>query len=96
MEFVVIWLICGFIAAAIASGKGNSGGAAFLLGVLLGPLGILIAAIRKANPQQADRDSAGRGMVKCPFCAEFIRPEATVCSHCSWDLPERPETRGHT
>jgi hypothetical protein len=27
------------------------------------------------------------GSRKCPFCAESMRPEATVCMHCGRDLP---------
>ena len=26
--------------------------------------------------------------VKCPFCAEMIKPEATVCKHCGRDVFE--------
>ena len=24
---------------------------------------------------------------KCPFCAEFVQPDATVCKHCRKDIP---------
>lgn len=50
MPFVVIWLICGGIASAVARPKGQAG-AGFALGVLLGPIGILIAAVMKSTPE---------------------------------------------
>lgn len=42
--FVVFWIICGVIGGAVGSGK-NMGCAGFLLGLLLGPLGIIIVAV---------------------------------------------------
>jgi hypothetical protein len=27
--------------------------------------------------------------VECPFCAEMIRPRATICRFCGRDLPRR-------
>ena len=43
--FVVVWLVCGAIGAAIMSGKGRSGVGGFALGVLLGPIGLIIALL---------------------------------------------------
>ena len=39
MEYIIIWIVCGIGAAAIASSKGRSAGAWFLGGLLLGPYG---------------------------------------------------------
>lgn len=38
-------LLCGFISAAVASSKGLSAGAYFVVGLLLGVIGIIIAAV---------------------------------------------------
>jgi len=51
MTYVIIWLICGFGCAAIASSKNKSAFGWFFLGVLLGPLGILIIGFMKAEDE---------------------------------------------
>jgi hypothetical protein len=78
MDYVVIWLICGIIGAMIGSKKG-AGGTGFCLGVLLGPIGILIAIFMKGS---------GR---KCAYCMEFLNPQATVCAHCQREQPATAE-----
>ena len=49
MEIVVapIWLLSGIVGAWIATTKGRSGCGWFLLCALLGPLGVVIAAVVK-------------------------------------------------
>jgi hypothetical protein len=47
MGFVFLWLICGFGCAAIASSKNKSALNWFLLGILTGPLGLLIIGFMK-------------------------------------------------
>lgn len=97
MEFVVlvaVWLLLSVLAGKIADRKGRSGGSYFLLSLLLSPaVGLLAAAI--ATPDRAaaegQRISSGDER-KCPFCAELVKREATVCRFCSKDLPP-PEAR---
>ena len=48
MEFVLLWLLCGFIAGIIGSKKGE-GCVGFIVGVLLGPFGILAAIASKGK-----------------------------------------------
>ena len=75
--WIVIWVICGFIAGKISSSKGRTFIEGFLLGVLIGFLGIIAELV-------LSRKSPSR---KCPYCAEVVKIEATVCKHCGRDLP---------
>ncbi|MEG9306422.1 zinc ribbon domain-containing protein [Klebsiella pneumoniae] len=38
--------------------------------------------------EQSQLDS---GLVKCPYCAEMIKPEAIKCKHCGSDVKEAIE-----
>jgi len=56
VAFIVFFAVCGFIGSALASPKGKSG-AGFALGFLLGPIGIVVAALLSPSPEvQAMRD----------------------------------------
>ena len=103
MEWVIIWIIwlaCGFIAGAVNNSGGHSFWSGLALGLILGPIGVIIALITGSNePEMRTRarsgeaDQVARGeMKRCPFCAELIRPEATVCPWC-WQRPGRPDDR---
>lgn len=69
IELLIVWVVCGFIAAAIGSRKGASG-SSFVIGLLLGPLGIVIVLVSKGH------------RVECPHCRELMHPDASVCPHC--------------
>ena len=87
MIYIVIWLLCGVLAATIYSRKGRSGAAAFIVGLLLGPIGVLLAAISSTDGAALEQKQLATGQLKkCPHCGEMIRPEATVCRFCHRDL----------
>jgi hypothetical protein len=69
VEFFIVWILCGVVAAFIGAKKGVAT-AGFIVGFLLGPFGILIALFSKG-----DRRS-------CLYCKEWIHKDATVCPHC--------------
>lgn len=72
---MLIWAVLGaLIGVAAASTKGFSIAGGVIGGILLGPLAILMFLV----------SGSGR---KCPFCAEYVKNEATVCKHCGKDLP---------
>ncbi|MFM2408171.1 MAG: hypothetical protein RL358_913 [Pseudomonadota bacterium] len=58
----------------------------FGLGVLVGVIFISVATIR--NEIRPANNS--KSMCKCPFCAEFIDINATLCKHCKSSLPAQP------
>jgi predicted amidophosphoribosyltransferase len=65
---VPLWYVSACIGRAIGSEK-NSPEAGFMLGLLLGPLGWIIAFFVDNRP-------------KCPSCFGRIDSKATVCPHC--------------
>lgn len=73
MELILIWILCGIVAALIGGAKGR-GCLGFILGILLGPFGILIMLVTPGD------------RIPCPYCRERIHPDATVCPHCQKEI----------
>ena len=79
-------LLSGYAGMTIWARKGGKPGGGFLLGALLGVLGVFILAV--AKPKQKEIDSAARsaGLVRCPHCAELIHYQAHVCRYCQREV----------
>jgi membrane protease subunit (stomatin/prohibitin family) len=83
---VFFWFLCGVAAGINLSGKGRSGFGGFLLGALLGPVGLVIALVMPRNEAAIERQQVQRGESrKCPQCAELVKYEAKICRHCGAD-----------
>lgn len=74
--------------ATVAWYKGRSALGFFLLSMLLTPLIGLVAALIAApcqNREEVFMLRTGRSR-KCPFCAEIIKQEATICRYCGREV----------
>lgn len=91
MLFLSGWFICGLIAALIGNSRGDNGCGWFVLGILLGPIGILLSFFAKGKEQQ-ELEKARKGKSNkykiCPKCAETVLKEALVCKHCGHEFSE--------
>jgi hypothetical protein len=70
IPLALLWVVCAIGASFIASGRGADGFMWFLMGCLLGPVGLLLAF------------GAGPGTMRCPACAEDVLAIANKCRHC--------------
>lgn len=90
MELVILVLAsfgalaCGVVGAYIAGNKCAST-SGFLWGLILGPIGVVVACFLDERP-------------RCPRCKERVNPQAEICAHCrsavAWVAgePVAPET----
>jgi hypothetical protein len=91
--FVILWILCGIAGGAMLS-RYNKAGSGFLLGWLLGPIGLIIAWTMRDNAKidevtttsQQRSSSKARDERECPYCAERILRKARVCKHCNREV----------
>lgn len=90
MEFLVIWSIMAGVVAMVAVSKGRTGWKWFLYGFAIWPIALvhILVTHRSTVVVEARAIQAGQA-VKCPHCAELIKPEALVCRFCSRDVSPR-------
>jgi hypothetical protein len=76
----LFWAVVGaLIGASAAQRRGFNTMAGAVSGLLLGPFAFalyFVSGVTRANESR-----------KCPFCAEWIKSEATVCKHCHREVP---------
>jgi len=70
------WLIAMPVLGALIGAKKGSVLFCAFLGLLLGPIGVLLALAYDGNIRKP-----------CPFCKEKVHKEAIACPHCQRDLP---------
>jgi hypothetical protein len=83
------WLPFGVVSAVVAKNRGRSGCGWFLLGILFGPFGLILAFVVAKNQAVLEQRLVQRGeMQYCPYCAELVRAEAIKCRHCGENFGE--------
>ena len=94
MEYIIpFWILCGIAGAGMLSRYGKAG-SGFLLGLLLGPIGLIIAWTMRDTAKLDEAKSSGaapgsaedRVKRECPHCAERILVKAKVCKHCGREV----------
>jgi hypothetical protein len=80
MFWFLFWALVGaLIGVSAAQRRGFNTVAGAVGGLLLGPFAFVLYFVSGVL-----RPNEGR---KCPFCAEWIKSEATVCKHCHREVP---------
>ena len=83
---LTVWIGASHLIGEYAQKKGRSYWGFFLLSTLCLPIGLAIALI--ASPSE-ESSAITSNLLKCEFCAEYIKHEAKVCKHCGGNQPLR-------
>lgn len=75
MGFIIVLLFSGFVSYLIGNKKGIAT-SSFFLGLILGPIGIIIVLLSKGN------------MISCPYCKKLIDFNALKCPYCQSNISE--------
>lgn len=91
-------LLTGISAAIVASNKGRDVTGWFLLGFILGPIGIVLSLVVSRNEENLQEHAVASGEFRvCEYCAELVKFQAKICKHCGKELPKlsKPEMAAH-
>lgn len=80
---IFFWIVCMFASALIAGRRGNPEFRAAGWALLLGPIGILVAAATPINRKMLQEEAIKDGELKrCTACAEGVSIHANTCRFC--------------
>ena len=82
MELLMFAAVLGIIPGMIAHRKGRG----FLGWWIFGTLAFIVA-LPLAILREPATEGANAPFRTCPYCAETIKSQASVCKHCGRDLP---------
>ena len=86
MVFLLLAVLIGLVPAMIAAKKGRNFAIWWIYGSLIFIVALPHALLARGLNESVDAQQQAAGNVKCPHCAEWIRPEAKVCKHCGRDV----------
>lgn len=99
VAFLLVEGILAFIPAYIAREKGRSFGAFWALGffatIVVGLIAVLAMPSIEKKLRTVRTDASGKVLageiempetIKCPICAEMVKPEASKCRYCQSDI----------
>lgn len=85
---IPLWLACAIWATVLMRQRGYSTWKGLLVGVALGPIGVLWALTISRAP--GHRSPWPAEAVPCRFCKRPVSRYAPVCPHCDRPWPTRP------
>ena len=87
-SILVLAVLLGLVPAVIAQSKGRDFFLWWVYGAAFWIVALPHSLIMKADQHSLEARGLQNGQKKCPFCAELVRKEATVCKHCGRDLDD--------
>ena len=87
LPLIIVSTVCALISSYVANEKGRHWLIWLIVGLLGGPIGLLVILLWPKDQKVLDQKALYYGeLKKCPACAELIKTDANKCRFCGTEL----------